>query len=159
MLHHHACLGVFGDALKPIHGGQRIGAFMVNGRHEAQFAAVAQMIEITRQQHGPVLLEFDLQRLMAWCMAGRFKDKHAAVAENVIVAVDADGGIIDACFFVRYPVSKAGVPDQCAFGMADQEFFDFAWEEVLASTNDHVFDAAHDIDITMCIHRRQVTSV
>src|SRR5713226_3503707 len=45
------------------------------------------------------------------------------------------------------------------FGMADQEFFDFAWEEVLASANDHVFDAAHDIDIAVRIHRRQVAGV
>src|SRR5579883_1462639 len=45
------------------------------------------------------------------------------------------------------------------FWMANQEFFDLAREKVLAAANDHLFEAAHDIDVAICIHCRQVAGV
>src|SRR5260370_16640845 len=43
--------------------------------------------------------------------------------------------------------------------MADEEFLDLSREEVLTSTNDHVFEPTHDVDVALCIHCRQVTCV
>src|SRR5712692_2870978 len=43
--------------------------------------------------------------------------------------------------------------------MANEKRLDLSREEVFAATNDHVFEPTHDVDIALCIHRRQVAGV
>src|SRR5579884_276915 len=45
------------------------------------------------------------------------------------------------------------------FGMPQQELFDLAWEDVLAAANDHLFEATHDVEVALRIHRCQVPRV
>ncbi len=44
-------------------------------------------------------------------------------------------------------------------GMANEEFFNLTREDVLASANDHLFEAAHDIHVASRIHSCQVAGM
>ena len=62
-------------------------------------------------------------------------------------------------FFAEEGIGDAEYLHVGYFGMADQELFDFAGEEIFATANNHIFQATHDIDIAACIHCRQVAGM
>src|SRR6266700_7319219 len=62
-------------------------------------------------------------------------------------------------FFAKQLVRYANDLHIGHLGMADQKFLDFAWEDIFAATNNHVFETANDIDIAMSIHSRQVAGM
>src|SRR6266576_6633589 len=62
-------------------------------------------------------------------------------------------------FFTKELVRHTYYLHICYLGMADEELFDFAWKYIFATANNHVFETANDINITMSIHSRQVSRV
>src|SRR5215470_6775363 len=40
--------------------------------------------------------------------------------------------------------------------IADKELFDFSWKDIFTAANNHVFETANDINISMNIHSRKV---
>src|SRR5712691_10328590 len=45
------------------------------------------------------------------------------------------------------------------FGMANEEFLDLAWIDILTAANDHILEAANNVDIALCIHCCQVPAM
>src|SRR6266566_8332707 len=44
-------------------------------------------------------------------------------------------------------------------GMADEELFDFAWKDIFATANNHVFETANEINIASRIHSCKIAGV
>src|SRR5574344_500147 len=61
--------------------------------------------------------------------------------------------------FAKTAVRNPDDLDVLYLRMAVEEFLDFAWIDVLSATNDHVFDAAHDVDVALRIHGGEVAGV
>src|SRR5437764_10234421 len=43
--------------------------------------------------------------------------------------------------------------------MADKKLFNLAWIDVLTTTNNHILEPPHDVNISTLIHRCQVTTM
>src|SRR5216683_3142858 len=62
-------------------------------------------------------------------------------------------------FFAKELVGHAHDLHVSDLGMANQKLLDFAWEDVLAAANDHIFETTNGVDVAVRVHRCQVTAV
>src|SRR6266536_2430003 len=61
--------------------------------------------------------------------------------------------------FAIFGIGNANDLKVADLGMGVEEFLNFAWVDVFATADDHVFDASNDVDVAFGVHGCQVSSM